>query len=203
MEIDRRGVHRGHRASGCRPAADKTAPGAVANQEPVITLELPHPALLVDRLTDPRIQQSLKLLPQYRKFLEGQQFRELQAVVTMVSSQLQTTWDRALPRPRRRGAGGAGLRRTGRRSAHPGRVDGPGTEDPGSGQRDLPEHGPPGRQEQEEARTGAHDRLQGYGHTQVGWRRREGTGLRDRLRQAGDRDIDEGSGANRGSTARG
>src|SRR5262245_11233817 len=63
-------------------AADQPSPGRMPNDEPVITLELPHPALVVDRLTDPRIQQSLTLLPQYRKFLEGPQFRQLQAVVT-------------------------------------------------------------------------------------------------------------------------
>ena len=77
-------------------AADKPAPGVASAQEPVITLELPHPALLVDRLTDPRIQQSLGLLPQYRKFLEGPQFRQVQAVVTMISGQLKMTWDGAL-----------------------------------------------------------------------------------------------------------
>jgi hypothetical protein len=77
-------------------AADQPSPGTTPNHEPVITLELLHPALLIDRLTDPRIQQSLTLLPQYRKFLEGPQFRQLQAVVTMVAGQLQTTWDRAL-----------------------------------------------------------------------------------------------------------
>lgn len=77
-------------------AADKPAPPAASASEPVITLELPHPALLVDRLIDPRVQQPLRLLPPYRKFLEGPQFRQLQAVVTMVSTQLGTTWDRAL-----------------------------------------------------------------------------------------------------------
>ena len=48
------------------------------------------------RLTDPRIQQSLKLIPQYRKALEGPQFRQLKAVVQMISGQLHTTWDRGL-----------------------------------------------------------------------------------------------------------
>jgi hypothetical protein len=77
-------------------AADEMAQGMSGSQEPVITLELPHPGLLADRLTEPRIQQSLKLLPQYRKFLEGQQFREFKAVVAMVTGQLHTTWERAL-----------------------------------------------------------------------------------------------------------
>ena len=77
-------------------AADNPAQGVASAQEPVITLELPHPALLVDRVTDPRIQQSLSLLPQYRKFLEGPQFRQVQAVVTMFSGQLKMSWDRAI-----------------------------------------------------------------------------------------------------------
>lgn len=77
-------------------AADKAAPSPAPAQEPLITVELPHPALLVDRLTDPRIQQSLRLLPPYRNFLEGPQFRQLQAVVNLVSAQLGTTWDRAV-----------------------------------------------------------------------------------------------------------
>ena len=62
----------------------------------MIALEVPHPDLLIDRLTDPRIQQSLKLLPQYRKFLEGPQFKQLQAVAGLIAGQLQTTWDRGL-----------------------------------------------------------------------------------------------------------
>ena len=71
----------------------------------------------------------------------------------MVSGQLETTWDRAL-----RDVAGGGL--VVRVFAEPGgdpRIQAVMTaRDPkiaGSGQRDLPEHGPPGRQEQEEART--------------------------------------------------
>src|SRR5689334_15853491 len=41
-------------------------PAAMWKETPAITLEVPHPALLIDRLTDPRLQQALGLLPQYR-----------------------------------------------------------------------------------------------------------------------------------------
>ncbi len=79
-------------------AGDKAAPApAVApNEAPVITLEVPHPDLLIDRLTDARIQQALGLSAQYRKFREGPQFRQLQAVALMVALQLRTPWNRAL-----------------------------------------------------------------------------------------------------------
>ncbi len=63
---------------------------------PVVCLEVPQPELLIDRLTDPRVQQYLGVLPQYRKFLEGDQFRQLKAVVNLVSSQVGTTWERGL-----------------------------------------------------------------------------------------------------------
>jgi hypothetical protein len=76
-------------------AGDKPAPGAT-DPTPVIALEVPHPDLLLDRLTDPRIQHSLKLLPQYRKFLEGPQFKQIQAVSGLIAGQLHTTWDRGL-----------------------------------------------------------------------------------------------------------
>ncbi len=83
-------------ASVARDGEDTVPPGKTAASDPVITVEVPHPDLLVDRLTDPRIQQSLKLIPQYRKALEGPQFRQLTAVVQMISGQLHTTWDRGL-----------------------------------------------------------------------------------------------------------
>ena len=79
-----------------RAGEDTVTPGKPAAGGPVITVEVPHPDLLMGRLTDPRIQQSLKLIPQYRKALEGPQFRQLKAVVQMISGQLHTTWDRGL-----------------------------------------------------------------------------------------------------------
>jgi hypothetical protein len=62
----------------------------------VICLEIPHPEVLIDRLIDPRIQQYLGVVPQYRKFLEGDQFQQLKAVVNVVATQVGTTWDRGL-----------------------------------------------------------------------------------------------------------
>jgi hypothetical protein len=59
-------------------------------------VELPHPEVLIERLTDPRIQAYLGILPQYRKVLDSDQFRHIQAVVNLVATQLGTTWDRAL-----------------------------------------------------------------------------------------------------------
>jgi hypothetical protein len=79
-------------------AGDKAtpAPAAMSNEAPVITVEITHPDLLIDRVTDARVQQSLGLSAQYRKFREGPQFRQLQAVALMVALQLRTPWDRAL-----------------------------------------------------------------------------------------------------------
>ncbi len=77
-------------------AGDPPAKPPAADDATVLTLEAPHPDLLIDRLTDPRIQQSLNLLPQYRKFREGPQFRQLQAVANLIAGQVGTTWDRGL-----------------------------------------------------------------------------------------------------------
>jgi hypothetical protein len=77
-------------------AGDQAASGAKPKEPPAITLEIPHPALVIDRITSPRIQHSLELLPQYRKFRQGPQFHQLQDVVTLVAGRLGMTWDRAL-----------------------------------------------------------------------------------------------------------
>ncbi len=76
--------------------AEQPAVGAGIDPRPVVCLEIPHPEILIDRLTDPRVQQYLGILPQYRKFVEGDQFRELKAVVNLVASQVGTTWERGL-----------------------------------------------------------------------------------------------------------
>src|SRR5262249_21064069 len=57
-------------------AGDQAAAGAKPKEPPAITLEIPHPALVIDRITSPRIQHSLELLPQYRKFRDGPQFHQ-------------------------------------------------------------------------------------------------------------------------------
>jgi hypothetical protein len=84
--------------SAAAQAGDRPTPTApsMANEGPAITLEVPHPSLLIDRLSDPRIQQSLRLSSQYRKFRDGPQFRQIQAVAMLIAGQLHTTWDRAL-----------------------------------------------------------------------------------------------------------
>ncbi len=51
---------------------------------------------LIDRGTDPRFQDYLKLLPQYQKLLKDPKFGELRAVVNLIAAQLDTTWDQGL-----------------------------------------------------------------------------------------------------------
>ncbi|MHB1557345.1 MAG: hypothetical protein ACYC61_07685 [Isosphaeraceae bacterium] len=77
-------------------AGDVPAAKAPAVDAPIRVLEAPHPDILIDRLIDPRIQQSLNLVPQYRKFREGPQFRQVQAVANLIAGKLGTTWDRGL-----------------------------------------------------------------------------------------------------------
>ena len=79
-----------------QPAAVQRRAAAEIDHRPMVCLEVPHPEILIDRLTEPRIQKYLGVLPQYRKFLEGDQFRQLEAVVDLVAAQVGTTWDRGL-----------------------------------------------------------------------------------------------------------
>ena len=58
--------------------------------------EIPQPDRLIDRGTDPRFQDYLKLLPQYQKLLKDPKFGELRAVVNLIATQLDTTWDQGL-----------------------------------------------------------------------------------------------------------
>ena len=55
-----------------------------------------HPQILLDRLTDPKMQDRLRAIPQYEKFLKGDQFKQLKAGVSFVSSILETSWDDGL-----------------------------------------------------------------------------------------------------------
>jgi hypothetical protein len=66
------------------------APDAVA------WIVVPHPEMLIDRVTDPRVQNYLKVVPQYQNFIKSQQFRDLSNVVELIAAQLDTTWDRGL-----------------------------------------------------------------------------------------------------------
>jgi hypothetical protein len=82
--------------SAAARAGDTAGAGARPDGSPVITLDVPHPALVIDRLLNPRIQRSLYLAPPYRQFRESPQFRQLQAVVNLVAARLGMPWDRAL-----------------------------------------------------------------------------------------------------------
>lgn len=62
----------------------------------VLYLEVPRPEGLIDRLTDPRVQDYVGFLPAYRKFLEGPQFQQVKAVAGAVAARLGTTWERGL-----------------------------------------------------------------------------------------------------------
>ena len=62
----------------------------------VAWIEVPHPELLIDRLTDPRVENYLKVLPQYQKFIKSKDFRELRTVVELIAAQLDTTWEQGL-----------------------------------------------------------------------------------------------------------
>ena len=65
-------------------------------RDAVACVEVPHPEALIDRLLDPRTQKYLGVLPQYRRFLEGDQFKQFQAVANLIAMQLGTTWERGL-----------------------------------------------------------------------------------------------------------
>jgi hypothetical protein len=77
-------------------ADDKKDPTKPVEPETVICLELPHPERVIDRLTDPRIQGYLNLLPQYQKFSSGKQVADLRGVAGVIASQLDTTWEAGL-----------------------------------------------------------------------------------------------------------
>jgi len=62
----------------------------------VAWIEVPHPELLIDRLTDPRVENYLKVLPQYQKFIKSKDFRELRTIVELIAAQLDTTWEQGL-----------------------------------------------------------------------------------------------------------
>lgn len=67
-----------------------------ASKDAVVYLEATHPRILLDRLTDPKMQERLRAVPQYEKFLKGDQFKQLKAGAAFVSAILETTWDEGL-----------------------------------------------------------------------------------------------------------
>ena len=77
-------------------ADDKKDVAKPADPETVFRLELPHPERVLDRLTDPRIQEYLKLSQRYEKFASGKQLAELRGVAGVIAAQLNTTWEEGL-----------------------------------------------------------------------------------------------------------
>ncbi len=74
----------------------KSGGAAEAGRDPIVLVEFPKPELLIDRLTDPSTQNYLGAFPQYRRFLEGDQFKQIQAVANLFATQLGTTWEQGL-----------------------------------------------------------------------------------------------------------
>ena len=62
----------------------------------IVCLEIQRPDRVIDRFTDPRFQDYLKLAPQYKKLLSDPKLGELRKVVDVIAGQLDTTWDQAL-----------------------------------------------------------------------------------------------------------
>ena len=198
MEIDRRGIHRGHHAGGRRDGRGQASPrgdrqpgaGDRAGDPPPRPPDRP-----ADRSPDPALAQAAAAVPEVPgrsavRAAPGGRRADRRAAPHHLGSRA--------PRPDRRGD----RRRTSRSSRAASRASSgdhaPRPEAAGTGHRDLPEDGAGGRQEQEGARPGPDDRLPGHGHRVGG--EEEGTGLRHRLRPAGDRQLDEGPRAARGST---
>ena len=67
-----------------------------ASKDALIYLEATHPEILLDRVSDPKMQGRLAAIPQYEKFLKGDQFKQLKAGAAFVSAILETTWDEGL-----------------------------------------------------------------------------------------------------------
>jgi hypothetical protein len=76
--------------------AQNVAAAPVIGSDSVAFVEIPHPENLIDRLLDPNTQKYLGALPQYRRFLEGDQFKQIQMVARMIATQVGTTWERGL-----------------------------------------------------------------------------------------------------------
>src|SRR5215470_3611018 len=62
-----------------------TEPARWIAPDAALYLELPRPEVLIDRLTEPRIQDYFRVLPAYRKFLEGPTFSQIRAVAGLVA----------------------------------------------------------------------------------------------------------------------
>ena len=80
--------------AGIEPGSTDAARSIAADA--VVCVEIQRPDRLIDRVTDPRFQEYLKLVPQYQKLLKDPKFGELRAVVNLIAAQLDTTWDQGL-----------------------------------------------------------------------------------------------------------
>ena len=80
--------------AGTEPSSTDSA--RLIATDAVVCVEVSRPERLINRLSDPRFQDSLKLLPQYQKLLKDPKFVELGAVVKLIAGQLDTTWDKGL-----------------------------------------------------------------------------------------------------------
>jgi hypothetical protein len=81
-------------------AADAQASAALPERwissEAAICLDLPRPERVIDKLTNPRFHDYLKLYPQIENALKGKNITELYAVANVIAKELGTTWEQGL-----------------------------------------------------------------------------------------------------------
>ncbi len=161
----------------------------------VAWLEVPRPELVIDRLTDPRIESYLKVLPQYQKYVKSKDFRELRNVVESVATQLDTTWEQGL-RDLTKGGVLLGLE-VDAGSPSPPRVylivSPANTASTRSTLGGRTEVGSPGRKEQWQTGPGQDEPIPGNDRAHRQWRKRPG--FRDRFREAGRFQLGQKPGA--------
>ena len=80
--------------AGVEPGSTDGARSIAADA--VVCIEIQRPDRLIDRVTEPRFQDYLKLLPPYQKLLKDPKFGELRAVINLIAAQLDTTWNQGL-----------------------------------------------------------------------------------------------------------
>ena len=81
-----------HPARADRP----TEPARWVGRDTPIFLEIQRPHEIVQRLVDERLQSLLKQNRDYRKGIEGPQFRQFLDVVKLITESLNTTWPKAI-----------------------------------------------------------------------------------------------------------
>jgi hypothetical protein len=85
----------------CQPVRAGVEPGSIDSakmiaSDAVVCAEVQHTQRLIDRLSDSRFQDYLKLIPPYQKLLKDPKFGELSGVVKLIAGKLDTTWDKGL-----------------------------------------------------------------------------------------------------------